>query len=548
MRNLALPWVLGACLAGGPTLEAADDLAAAGVRIAPPTREHRQLAARLLARGDGGGGDVTELEIAQTRFEDSVCGHPDSCGGPCAQVLLTWTERTLNPLGSAVSIDGTVVGTVPGIEEDDLPGIAVVVLDEVAPGEHTFRVEEGNLGGFEEIDFEVLAEQPFADIASVDCVTGRERSTAACELLARWWSPPPHADSYLVSLDGSFLTEVAAPGWRVPIPGLPPGPYCVDVQPTLRSSSGGTYVGCPVADCIELRCEELDCSPPVDLFPRQVGYGVGPSNVVILEWLEGEPDAYPDGAILTIDGRMLGRTDPGLSDAGLVLPAGLYFFGVSGDCGDGGLSPLRERPFHVLNITPHPAPIEGEATCEYDADRETATVRWTLEDPSAWIEVLVDRPGDGLVVEQILSGRRSRTVVESTADKPDIFLQFFVYRGGLAYGSELVPCAERSTEVRYFIRGACDGATGEPRITSAIFGLEHLFQGGEEPPCQEACDVNSDGSFNLADMVFLLVYLFQGGPPPAGWSSPGGGEPATPACTRVTERMDCAVSLAECPF
>ena len=53
-----------------------------------------------------------------------------------------------------------------------------------------------------------------------------------------------------------------------------------------------------------------------------------------------------------------------------------------------------------------------------------------------------------------------------------------------------------------------------PDITDAIFLLGWLFLGGQKPPCEAACDANSDASADLSDAVFLLSFLFQGGPGP----------------------------------
>ena len=44
--------------------------------------------------------------------------------------------------------------------------------------------------------------------------------------------------------------------------------------------------------------------------------------------------------------------------------------------------------------------------------------------------------------------------------------------------------------------------------------LASLFQGGEEPPCDDAADANDDGDLNIADPVFVLNYLFASGPAP----------------------------------
>ena len=63
-----------------------------------------------------------------------------------------------------------------------------------------------------------------------------------------------------------------------------------------------------------------------------------------------------------------------------------------------------------------------------------------------------------------------------------------------------------------------------------VFMLLFLFQGGVLPPCLEACEVNADGTLDLADPLSIGNYLFTGGPPP----------PAPfPACGTVGGSPDC---------
>ena len=62
-------------------------------------------------------------------------------------------------------------------------------------------------------------------------------------------------------------------------------------------------------------------------------------------------------------------------------------------------------------------------------------------------------------------------------------------------------------------RGDCNG-DGRPDISDAIFGLDHLFLGGESPECIEACEVNSDNQHDLSDPIYLLTFLFLGGSVP----------------------------------
>ncbi|HZN60237.1 MAG TPA: choice-of-anchor J domain-containing protein, partial [Planctomycetota bacterium] len=64
-----------------------------------------------------------------------------------------------------------------------------------------------------------------------------------------------------------------------------------------------------------------------------------------------------------------------------------------------------------------------------------------------------------------------------------------------------------------FARGNC-AADAKIDIADAIFLLGHLFLGGREPACSQACDANADGALNLTDAVFLLHHLFIGGAAP----------------------------------
>ena len=52
-------------------------------------------------------------------------------------------------------------------------------------------------------------------------------------------------------------------------------------------------------------------------------------------------------------------------------------------------------------------------------------------------------------------------------------------------------------------RTSYDVQGSQPTITSVTFGLRALFLGGERPPCEEACDVDANGRFNVTDAVYL---------------------------------------------
>ena len=84
-----------------------------------------------------------------------------------------------------------------------------------------------------------------------------------------------------------------------------------------------------------------------------------------------------------------------------------------------------------------------------------------------------------------------------------------------------------------FRRGDSD-ASGVAQLTDAVFTLNWLFNGGEEPSCRDAVDTNDDGTVNIGDPIALLGYLFLGSaPPPAPGLDSCGEDPTEddlPAC------------------
>jgi hypothetical protein len=91
---------------------------------------------------------------------------------------------------------------------------------------------------------------------------------------------------------------------------------------------------------------------------------------------------------------------------------------------------------------------------------------------------------------------------------------------------DAVPLVAGSSDT--FKRGDCN-QDQSVNIADAVFMLNYLFSGGDQPVCQDACDMNDDGGLNIADAVYLLTYLFSGGPPPpAPFPSNGLGSDPTP--------------------
>ena len=85
-----------------------------------------------------------------------------------------------------------------------------------------------------------------------------------------------------------------------------------------------------------------------------------------------------------------------------------------------------------------------------------------------------------------------------------------------------------------FVRGDTD-LSGAILLNDGILILDHLFQ-AVALDCDDAADVNDDGTINIADAVFSLVYQFAGGPPPP--------EPfPDPGIDPTDDALGCAVGI-----
>jgi hypothetical protein len=108
---------------------------------------------RLLSRGDGGGADVEgPLVVIQTDYSDAENGNA---------ALLFWSERSGNPAGISVFVDGAFLGTLSA------PGLVfVTALD---PGLRTFRIEEAGVAAptAAEGSLTILDAQPFGDASDL---------------------------------------------------------------------------------------------------------------------------------------------------------------------------------------------------------------------------------------------------------------------------------------------------------------------------------------------------------------------------------------------
>ena len=86
-----------------------------------------------------------------------------------------------------------------------------------------------------------------------------------------------------------------------------------------------------------------------------------------------------------------------------------------------------------------------------------------------------------------------------------------------------------------FRRGNTNSDSGVD-LADALFVVNYLFAGGQQPTCLDAADMNDDGSLDISDTIYLLNYLFVSGPPPA---APG---PQNCGPDPTDDALDCVLA------
>ncbi len=70
-----------------------------------------------------------------------------------------------------------------------------------------------------------------------------------------------------------------------------------------------------------------------------------------------------------------------------------------------------------------------------------------------------------------------------------------------------------------------------------VWNLDHLFLGGEAPPCLDAADPDDSGDLAITDAIYSLEFQFLAGPPPL-LPFPGCGDDST------ADGLDCRAYTA----
>ncbi|PCJ10830.1 MAG: hypothetical protein COB10_10705, partial [Planctomycetota bacterium] len=85
-----------------------------------------------------------------------------------------------------------------------------------------------------------------------------------------------------------------------------------------------------------------------------------------------------------------------------------------------------------------------------------------------------------------------------------------IYRAFLAFlfiGAMTMVFPTTALSQALFSRGDCN-VDNSLDIADAILGLGILFSGAGPAACDDACDVNDDGSIDIGDPISLLANLF----------------------------------------
>lgn len=510
--------------------------------------------------GDGGAHDVTfgSLELIQTDFVESECPENSNV------VFLIWSEETPNPTGVDIYVDDRLIANYTNDLFPNDPGNGVFITG-VPAGMHTFRIEETNVGTFDELSIEVLDAQPFGDASDLQADPG-PIVQGDCTV---WFSfgqsgPVPERQLVLTSdgiADFSPLGTLTIPAGdpfflqrSFLVGGFTAGDLAFQLIGFSNAEDGGgrvQYRGCfrnsPVAP---VDCVADACGPPAAPWVAQTGYsgGAGPGEVVLFwscpEEAQNGTCLSHDTVRLLADGSPIGEFAASSDFQFLTRPVGPFVLGLQGLCQTGDSS-VREKDLEILAESPFTDPVVDGRVIRNDTADGTAQLSWTYDARSAFAFVWVN----GNIVASLpgeLPGMPGSLDIGGAQPDDEISLQFFRYVDGQAYGSERI-VAGSETPIQFFVRGLCSGNTSssDPQITDAIALLSSLFLGAGPRPCQVACDTNASGRLELTDAVVILQYLFQGGPAPTGWVG------RTPTCEAFVEGvpgfdLGCETPLVTC--
>jgi hypothetical protein len=474
--------------------------------------------------GDGGGGAI---DVVTYQFEFNAVHELNS-------VMWYWgTQHPQTLFGIYLSVDeawyliqpdGSLVDAVAAAMGDGAQVIGII-------GSFLTAGENGHSGimflpdevGDQSI---MVHDEPPFGLPEVTAVEKgpRDLATGECSLVVEWKNETPPKWYSAVFLRDQIEGGVSP--LRQDLPGeltmhtFPP-PAIVDDCVSLvawRTRTDGSYAMF-LENCLEepISCEDLPCDGPTVLSVVQGVREVGDGKTAFVRWTSGEEATY-DSVEVLVNGASVGTYPGDQYEIALEgIGPGEHEVHIVADCGaEGGVaSPTRHR--FLMRAEPSTGMPPENLACKfvYAQEYEDLTVTFR-RNPEAWYhEVRVlDRDGNVRFTDDVLSVS-SGVNFEGTKKGDTIAARSFYGMTGEVYVTDFVTCIPALPPGHTFLRGDCDG-DGIFNLTDAIFGLNYLFLGGQEPPCASAC--NSDGNevLNLTDAVYSLIHLFVGGDPPPG--------------------------------
>jgi hypothetical protein len=177
-------------------------------------------------------------------------------------------------------------------------------------------------------------------------------------------------------------------------------------------------------------------------------------------------------------------------------PPGEHTYGVRGVLGE--VTSDSESCQAVLPIAP-----PENLSCVGGPLRVDLT--WT--EPMAYDAVKIWRDGDELA--EVAGGTEAYTDRLSEWGEYDYELRGIVGEDQ----SAAVGCPDVLVYEHAFARGDSNN-DGDTDIADAIYILLYLFAGGDDPACKDAADVNGDAAIDIADAIRMLGYLMGGAEAP----------------------------------
>lgn len=526
----------GAVLAGSFREASPEDAARLGDSLERAVRLGERLlagtAGRVAAAGTegeetpsaeaGGGATVASLIVIQVGYRQ-----PDGK----TMLLWIWTNPKPNLSSLTFYANGDPVLDSQGAAPLAIPGTRTSLLVEETSAQVPLGLWECVVLGSENSrstdSINVLGTQPFADPQLSLNGGPADPRTGLCSLeltitstggRPTWYSltadvpiPPPDDQD----IANPLTQDIPGTAVSHSLPGYESGRHCVGLT-GWSEVSGSHYLGHRVETCSTIECTSTVCVTVRELAGCQFAFGPGDEdNGVRLEWKNGAADY--ERILVRVDGEERDPLDGKAVELVLEgLALGEHEVVLEPECG-AGMDPSEPVGLKVTLVEAPPtvSPPTGFACRFVYSDYTRITATWKNVDEPRYAEVyVIDAQGSERLI-QTLSGKAEGINVDGTKAGDSIGLRAYFELAGACFFGEMATCVPTRPPGFKYLTADCDGNSNLD-LTDAIFSLDFLFRGGDEPPCLAACDSNRDVKFDLADPIYVLNHLFLSGPEPLG--------------------------------